>query len=456
MKRLVVVMLFVLFSICTVMANGNSEQSGLSESEEMWKSELNDWSGKTLRLIMIGDPWIDALVDISEQFERITGAKVIVDGYGYDATHEKQILEGAQGTGDVDIFVLDAPWVGEFAEAGYVEDLRPYIEKEDDDLIGWEDYFSAFRDVSTWKDEIVGLPFAPYFVLGSFRGDLLDKAGLEIPKTAEGVKELAAYFTDNKDFPNGYGIAMNNQAGSCVGQSFFEWIYTFGGRPFKSMYPGSPDSYADMTPLFNSPEAINLINFFIDLLDYQPEGALSVAWDDRAKYFASGRVAAAFMWSVRMAQLSDPTKSVVVDKVKFGLFPSTKGVIPAPPLGGWIMGLGTKGRQKDMAWDFIKWFCSRETQKDFVMAGGPPSRYSIFSDADVKAKYDWLPVLESTVDNAYADCRPRIPESSEIISTVGTYISRAMTKELSVEDAMNSLNKELSVMLKAAGYYVSE
>jgi hypothetical protein len=46
-----------------------------------------------------------------------------------------------------------------------------------------------------------------------------------------------------------FGTALNNQRGAAVGQAYFEYIFNFGGKAFNSMYPGSPDQYADMTPL---------------------------------------------------------------------------------------------------------------------------------------------------------------------------------------------------------------
>ena len=57
-----------------------------------------------------------------------------------------------------------------------------------------------------------------------------------------------------------YGTIPNNPAGSAVGQAFFEFIYNFeGGKPFESMYPGTEDAYADMTPLFSSPQGIAVV-----------------------------------------------------------------------------------------------------------------------------------------------------------------------------------------------------
>ena len=94
---------------------------------------------------MIGDPWITAFNEVAPEFEKLTGAKIIVDGYGYDATHEKEVLEGSQKSSTTDIVVLDAPWVGQFAEGGYVEDLKPYINKTSASVIEYNDYLKVFR-----------------------------------------------------------------------------------------------------------------------------------------------------------------------------------------------------------------------------------------------------------------------------------------------------------------------
>jgi multiple sugar transport system substrate-binding protein len=120
------------------------------------------------------------------------------------------------------------------------------------------------------------------------------------------------------------------------------------------------------------------------------------------------------------------------------------------------MGISTYSKQKDLAWEYVKWFTSPEIHKKFVDAGGPPSRYSAFQDPELLAKYSWFPVIEKSAGMAYADCRPRVPESFEIISTVGIYVSRALSGELSAEEAMQKANEEIKALLQKGGYNMSE
>ena len=414
------------------------------------------YEGKTLRVIMIADPWVTAFQKINPEFEELTGAKVIIDSYGYDATHEKEVLEGTQKSGAFDVVVLDSPWVGEFWEGGYVEDLKPYIEKSDPNEIQYDDFVEVFRDISNWNGHIVGMPFGAYFVTLYYRTDLFEKEGLTPPKTFDEWKSIAAKFTNNPDYAGMFGVAMNNQQGSPVGQAWFEYIWNFGGKPFKSCYPGSPEPYADVTPMIDSPEGIAVVELFKEMLEYQPPGSLSMAWDERTQVFASGRVPMVSAWSVRTPIFLDPNRSMVADKFAPAVIPSKAGVQPVPPVGGWVMGLSSYSKQKDLAWEYVKWFTSPEIHKKFVDVGGPPSRYSAFKDPELLAKYSWLPVVEESAEMAYADCRPRIPESFEIISTVGIYVSRALAGELSSEEAMKKANEEVRAILKKSGYTMSE
>ena len=92
-----------------------------------WETELGDYSGETLRIIMIQDPWVGSFDEINARFEELTGAEVIIDSFGYDATYEREILNGTAGSSEYDVVVLDSPWVGQFAESGFVDDLTPLI-----------------------------------------------------------------------------------------------------------------------------------------------------------------------------------------------------------------------------------------------------------------------------------------------------------------------------------------
>jgi len=431
----------------------------LQAEEINWAKELKNWEGRELRVIMIADPWVDAFSVINPEFEKLTGARVMVDAYPYDGTHEKQIMIGAGRSADYDVIVLDCPWVGEFAEVGYVEDLTPYIKASNPEVVAWDDYLEAYKTVATWKGEITGMPFGAYHVLFHYRKDLFSEAGFTPPKTLEEWKKIGAYFTNNPEYPGLYGTALNYFRGAPIGQGWFEYIWNVGGKPFESNYPGSPDPYADMTPRINSPEGREVVQLFIDMVKYGPPGVTSYAWDERATAFAMRKIAMVSVWSARTPLFVDPARSEITDKFATAVVPAKKGVKTVPPLGGWVMGINKFSVQKDLAWDYIKWFTSIPIHKKFMRAkpvGGPPSRYSAMLDPELNKMFPWYKSIYESAKLTYEDCRPRIPESFEIIDTIGLYTSKAVGGELTAEKAMEEAEKKIKSVLATGGYYIRE
>ncbi|MBP8961185.1 sugar ABC transporter substrate-binding protein [Patescibacteria group bacterium] len=408
------------------------------------------FEGKTLNMIMVADPFVSAFEDINAMFEEITGAKVVMDSYPYDQCHEKEVISLAAGTGDYDVIVYDIPWCGEFAEGGFMEELEPYIAKEDPNLIAMDDYFPVGVEAGKWKGKTYGLPFGLYFVLTHYRTDLFESAGITPPKSIEELEKAAALFTNNPNFPGVYGIAMNFRRGSPVGQAWFEYIWNFGGKYFEGVYPGS--TKVDWTPTFNTPEGVEVVKFFQEMLQYNPPGALSYAWDERATAFQQGKVAIASTWTSRTSMYFDPNLSKVLGKVGTTVFPAKEGITPIPPVGGWTMGIASSSGNKDLAWEYIKWFCSKEIHKEFCKRGGPVSRLSAVNDEELMNEFPWYKTVAETFPLTYVDCRPRIPESFEIIDVVGLKVSEALVGDITPEQAMNDVQNYVTTLMKTRGY----
>jgi multiple sugar transport system substrate-binding protein len=409
------------------------------------------YSGKTLHVITINDPFVPAFQTMGNAFKSLTGASVVVDSYPYDAVYQKELLACKQHSKTYDVIVFDVPWTQAFVPC--TDHLNSRLAKEKPALIEYKDFFPVMRQAVDWHGQTIGLPFAPYFVLQHYNTKIFSALGLKPAKTLTQLVANAKAANKSSKFPNVYGIAMNNQAGSAVGQAFFEYIYNYpGGKPFASMYPGSKDPYADMTPMFASKQGLAVINLFKQLLPHEPPGALNIAWGDRQSDFNTGKVAVVNQWDVTTPSASDPKASTVVDSHATAPFPTNGKLVTQ--VGGWSMGINKYGTQKDLAWDFMKWFTSPETSVQFALAGGFPPRTSSLSNRQLLSKYAWYKTLKQVIPTAFADCRPRISESFDIINTLGTYISKALTGSMTPKAAMLAADRAVGTMLKKRGYKV--
>ena len=429
--------------------------SAAEDHSEQWQRFTaglkNKYAGKQLHLIMINDPFLPAFNKMADAFTALTGAKVSVDTFGYDATYQKEVLACGQNDKTYDIVVFDVPWTQKFVSCS--DPLNAYVKKTNRALLQYDDFFPVMREASQWDGKMIGLPFAPYFVLQSYNAKYYKSLGLQPAKTLDQFVSNAAAATKNSKLPAVYGTAMNNQSGSAVGQAFFEYIYNIpGGKPFMSEYPGSQKPYSNMTPMFASKQGVAVVEMFKKLIASEPPGALNSAWQQRQTAFATGHVAAVNEWDVTTPSLSDPKQSTVVNDFAASDFPSNGKLVTQ--VGGWTMALDKNGTQKELALDFMTWFTSKETSLAFSAAGGFPNRTSVLNDPALNKQYPWYATLKSSVPTAFADCRPRVSQSFDIINTLGTYIGKALAGSMSTKDAMLGADREIGTMLKKAGYRV--
>jgi hypothetical protein len=59
-------------------------------------------------------------------------------------------------------------------------------------------------------------------------------------------------------------------------------------------------------------------------------------------------------------------------------------------------------------------------------------------DPDVLKQSPWIKTVYESQSLTFADCRPRIPESFQIIDKVGLHISEALEGNVSIEEAMKA------------------
>lgn len=114
-------------------------------------------------------------------------------------------------------------------------------------------------------------------------------------------------------------------------------------------------------------------------------------------------------------------------------------------IGNWLISIPRDAGNAEAAFDFLVWATSAEQLKRSALSGNPPTRRSVFTDAELVAKFPTYPVQLRSLETARP--RPRTPRWNEIENAFGIFLSKANSGELSPEDAMNQANTEIAKII---------
>ena len=386
--------------------------------------------GVTLNLASMNDQFAAVLVDMAPQFKEATGAEIKVDIMDYGSLLTKTTADFVAHTGGYDLITMDIVWAGQFAANGYTMDLTDLM-KRDAAEIKTDDIYPKLMDaLGNYKGKQVAYPFAGYANVLAYRKDLFDAAGLKPPATMEELVEDAYKLTDPAK--KQYGFVANGQKGPAVAQDWMQYNAEMGGSILD----------ADGKPALNSEANIKSLEVYRDLFKKAaPPGAADYDWGGREESFRQGLSATMQTWSVGAPGYYDPKISKIVDKVGIALAPRGKGLPELYGIGGWGLAINAdiKDKQKEAAWAYIKWITSPAVHKEFNLKGaGSYIRKSELADAELNAKYPFLPLLDKAFEKGDGDYRPRIPEYPEIQDILGTAVNSVLVGNSDPKSALDA------------------
>ncbi len=410
-----------------------------------------EFDGVTLQGASFASTFFGYLEQYFPEFEEQTGMKVNFVTNAFPVFNQRTDLELSTQGSALDIinvtFIYSGRWIG----AGWVENLKPYIEDPNLTPDDWDPGDFVGGTMAALQDangDPYGFPWeAGAMIMAASRADLIDKAGKSMPTTFDelmdvceavhGQERTAAYTNDKLHH--------------------WEWIpylMGFGGTVFK-------DPPANLTPTWDTPEAAQAADYYAKLLsDYGPPGVLSFTDDQAMQSQKTGRAnirTQAITWLVPLAK--DPD-SQVKDTVRYALMPGgPAGAFPGSNSHGFGIPVGSKN--KKAAWEFIKWAVGKSITKRLIDEHGYPSvcrRSLIESEAfkealtlngqDVASLY--LQVLELGGKSGYMKYRT-VPQFPQVGDKINKAIERVATGQQSGADAMAQAQEEAVADLKKSG-----
>ena len=372
---------------------------------------------KTLRVTLANHVWTDIIKSKLSEFEKETGLTVELSQYGEDQLSDQYNVKLNAGTNEIDVMMYRPLQEGKlFAKNGYLADLSNDVTANND--WDWADFQSGPVGATTYNDQVVGVPIITEQEVLYYRKDLLEKAGLEVPKTMDELEAAAKAIKEQN--PGIAGFVSRTGRSAAVTQ-FSSFLYSFGGD-FIDENGESGIASADAKKAYA---------FYGGLLrNYGPENvSTDMSWPEAMAIFTQGQAGLYTEADSLYKNATDPATSKVSDTVGFAPMPSGSDGSKAYNVPSWALGVNEASGNQTNAWKFIEWATSKTMTLDVQKAGVPGARTSVWADPEGTATYpeDLAAAIAVSTENGVGHDRPLVISVAEAREIVGDPIVVAIT-----------------------------
>ena len=413
--------------------------------------QAKNFQGVTINGAAFQHVFMTALKEYIPEFEKKTGIRVNFDLQAFPIYNQRADLELATKGSAWDFLNVTFIYTGRWIGAGWFTNLEEFLRDRNRTEPDWDpdDFVSGAQSpLLDAKGNRYGFAWeAGAMLTGASRGDLIEKAGVKLPETFDDLMKVSQ--------------AVNDKEGvkAFVADNLHHWNWApylmgFGGKVFR-------DPPEDLTPTLDTPEAAHAAEFYAELLrKYAPAGVLSYTLDQAMTAQLTGRANIRTQSIPWLVPMSKSEKSMVRDTVRYALMPGgPAGNFPGINSHGFGIPIGAKN--KEAAWEFIKWALSKEMTRRMVVEKGysaicrrsviesPEYRRAMtLNGQDVGALYVKVLALGGKTGHMKYRTVAVFPQVGEKINKA---IERVVTRQQSAAEAMKQAQVEAIADLRKAG-----
>ena len=375
-----------------------------------------------VKVLMEGVPDTDIVKGLLPEFNKVyPNVHVSIESLVYDQIRDKIVASFTAPKATYNLAIIDNPWMGDFAKAGFLKPLDAYAKTTPG--YDYQDFAQPLRDIGTVNGKIYGVPFYNYGLGLIYRKD-------QMPQPPQTLADLAAQ-ASKLSTPSEAGIAMQPQRGYKAFEEWGNYLFAAGGSIYGS----------DGKVHLNTPEAKTALNTYIKMYNSSaPKNSLNWAFDEALRSVSSGKSAmmVSYNWMLPTLNKKGGPAGALTGKFELAPMPGGKQV-----LGLWDWAIPANSQTSDADWAFISWLTSKAGEKQRVIAGGAPTRNSVLTDSEVAQK-GFGAGYYSTVGKILANSSPlcRGANCDEMIQAVGTELNAAIAGKKSVDDALTAAETE--------------
>jgi trehalose/maltose transport system substrate-binding protein len=340
------------------------------------------------------------------------------------------------GASEIDVMGSDVIWPAQFAANGWVLDVSDYFPKSEQ-----QKFLQGPINSLIYEDGIYGAPWYTDAGMLYYRMDLLEESGIsQPPATWDELKEMADQVSQETGTKYGFVFqGAEYEGGVCNG---LEYIWTHGG-----------DVLDGNTVVIDSPEAAAGLQTEYSMVTggVAPQAVSTYKETETDPTFLNGDAVFARNWPYMygLAGTEDYPK-VKPEQVGAAALPVGEGGPTASALGGWNMMINANSEKQDSAWEFVQWMTAPEQQKFRALNGAfLPTITSLYEDQEITQKVPVVGLGQEALKNSRP--RPVSPFYSDMSLKMAEQFNRALKGDVSPEQAVKTLQQELSSIVEQGG-----
>nr|AYQ75667.1 sugar ABC transporter substrate-binding protein [Cohnella candidum] len=372
-----------------------------------------------------------------EKHPEITIDMTLIPYADYDTKLRTSIASG----NFPDIMALDASNVASFAHAGALLPLTSYMRKDG----RMDDIPASTLATYTYKNEVYMAPLNESSIALFYNRKMFEEKGIpfpsadpEMPWTWDQVLEAARKLTDPSKGVYGIDPAQGFQNAGATAYFKYPIIWQFGGEVM------SPDG-STARGYLDSPQTKKALRFYSDLYNKYKVSALEYPADP----FPNGYLGMTIEGSWSLSYFAEKFPDFKLGR-DYDIAPLPKETRQAVANGSWALGISSRSKYAEEAWNFVNWVTGPEGQVMYCsITNDIPARYSAALQFPELNKYPKnIFVVQNQKFGRPRPVTPIFPQMSEAINKVFEDVTIGK-KDLdeTVETAIRKIDRDYAQML---------
>ncbi|MBQ4832411.1 sugar ABC transporter substrate-binding protein [Pseudoalteromonas sp. MMG010] len=418
---------------------------------------LNAFSKETITIATVNNGDMITMKELSSDFEaKNPDIELKWVTLEENILRQRVTTDVATKGGQYDVMTIGTYEVPIWGKQSWLKELNNLGENYDVD-----DILPAIRSGLTVDNKLYAAPFYGESSMVMYRKDLMEKAGLTMPKAPswDFIKTAAKAMNDKKAGVS--GICLRGKAGWGENVALITAMSnSFGARWFDENWK----------PQFNTPQWKATLQYYVDIMkEYGPAGSSANGFNENLALFQTGKCGIWIDATVAGAFVTNIVDSDVADKVGFALAPDNNLGKRGNWLWSWTLAVPASSKKSESAMKFISWATSKDYTQLVAKQKGwakvpPGTRTSLYKNSNYMESAPFAQITLESIESAdpknptvqpvpYVGMQfVAIPEFQGIGTAVGQQFSAALAGQMTVDQALQSSQRLVERAMRKARY----